>query len=111
MNQLVADGLAPLSYPSKHLAHRLLDMNVSEESSTDVISKSSILFGDFSQQSSPIDNIYQTLLTHSIFPNSLRFFNYPLLVICGHYDVDSPAHHVKHCITMKQSLLYYNIPS
>jgi ankyrin repeat protein len=45
-------------------------MNVSEESSTDVISKSSILFGDFSQQSSPIDNIYQTLLTHSIFPNN-----------------------------------------
>jgi ankyrin repeat protein len=69
INQLVTDGLAPLSYASKHLVYRLVDMNVFEENSIDIISKSSIVFGDFSQQSLPVDNMYQILLTHSTFPN------------------------------------------
>ena len=56
INQLVNDGLAPLSYASQHVVRRLLDMNALKESSMDDISQLSIPSDGFPQQSSLVNN-------------------------------------------------------
>jgi hypothetical protein len=83
INQLVIDGLAPLSYASQHVVHHILDMNILEERSMNDISKLStktftsclfksdisIPFDDFFRQSASSDDIAQTILVHSSFLN------------------------------------------
>jgi ankyrin repeat protein len=85
INQLVVEGLAPLSYASQHVVHHILDMNILDEPSINDISQLSIQtltsclfksdvsipYDDFFQQSisSSSNNIAQTILTHSSFLN------------------------------------------
>jgi ankyrin repeat protein len=83
INQLVIDGLAPLSYASQHVVHHILDTNILKEPSINDISKlsthifksrlftsdASIPFDDFSQQSVSSDTMVQKRLAYSSFLN------------------------------------------
>ena len=67
INQLVIDGLAPLSYASSHVVQRLFDMNGLTKDSVEDMSKSSISLAVCYQQS--IDHIRQIIATYSPFRN------------------------------------------
>lgn len=69
INQMIMDGLAPLSYVSQPVVRRLLDMNDVKENSTDDISKSSILLDNFPRQSLSMDQMHDTIVSHSSFLN------------------------------------------